>query len=321
MFIACCGSTCTEVTLALLSGAALDVVVIRNASPCTISSLAAFASLTVVDLKFPGDLDLTALKMLQNLKELLLHDGDFAVDGLAAQITYLLLDNAVVTSAQSCSLVTGLQQMNMYASSCIAFHHLGLSACTALTGLHLHDADIAAEVQTECTDIRQDMVTNLATRLSFLTSLAHLDMRLHSHQHGLFETDKLLGLKALKHLELHFNTGRAQIELCAAFTCLLELEELVIWLVDDVRSTLTLNVPWHKMPNMKEVIFWAKKFKFGKDILGFTQIKGLKQLFLYDGHVLDGPTAESVDALRYNMALSRSDVVFHSTLQETHQLL
>ena len=225
-FIARCGSPCTEVALALLSGAALDAVVICNASPCTISTLAAFASVTSVDLKFSGYLDLTALHMLQNLRELHLRGGVFAVDGLAAHVTYLVLDRADVASAQSCSFVTGLQQLDMYASSFVGLHPLGLSACTALTWLQLREAEIGAEVQTEHTDIRRGKVTNLASGLSFLTNLKHLDMRLHSHHHGLFETDKLLRLKALKHLQLHFSTGRVQIELCAAFTCLLELDRV-----------------------------------------------------------------------------------------------
>ena len=226
-FIECCGSPCTEVALALLSGAALDAVVICNASPCTISTLAAFASVTTVDLKFSGYyLDLTALHMLQNLRELHLRDGLFDVDRLAAHVTYLVLDRADVASAQSCSFVTGLQQLGLDASSLIGLHPLGLSACTALTWLQLRDAEIGAEVQTEHTNIRPGKVTNLASGLSFLTNLTHLDMRLHSHHHSLFETDKLLRLKALKHLQLHFITGRVQIELCAAFTCLLELDRV-----------------------------------------------------------------------------------------------
>ncbi len=75
----------------MLSGAALDAVVFRNASTCTMSTLAAFASVTTVDLNFSGDLDLTALQMLQNLRELHLRDGAFAVNGLAAHTTYLNL--------------------------------------------------------------------------------------------------------------------------------------------------------------------------------------------------------------------------------------
>ncbi len=98
----------------------------------------------------------------------------------------------------------------------------------------------------------------------------------------------------------------------------------MIWLDDDSPSTLTLNVPWHKMSKIKAVDFLANMyiFKFGKDILGFTQIKGLKKPFLHDGHVMDGPTATSVEALRYNMAVFRPDVVFKSTLQvDPDQLL
>ncbi len=96
----------------------------------------------------------------------------------------------------------------------------------------------------------------------------------------------------------------------------------MIWLDDDLPSTLTLNVPWHKMSKIKEVNFLANMFKFGKDLLGFTQIKGLKKLFLHDGHVMNGPTATSVEALRYNMAVFRPDVVFKSTLQvDPDQLL
>ena len=322
-FIAYCGSSCTEVALALLSGAALDAVVIRKASPCTISTLAAFASVTTVDLKFSGFyLDLTALHMLQNLRELHLHGGVFDVDRLAAHVTYLFLPFAHVTSAQSCSFVTGLQQLDMYASSFTGLHPLGLSACTALTRLQLCDAEIRAEVQTEYTNVRQGKVTTLALGLPVLTNLTHLDMRLHSYHHGLFEIDKLLRLKALKHLQLHFMTGMVQIELCAAFTCLLELEKLVIWLDGDLPSTLTLNVPWHKMFAIESVMFLADMFKFGTDILGFTQIKGLKWLSLHDGHVMNGPTAKSVEALRYNMEVTRPDVVFESTLQvDPDQLL
>ncbi|DBB01645.1 TPA: hypothetical protein ACH3X1_000280 [Trebouxia sp. C0004] len=131
----------------------LDAVVIRNASPCTNSTLAAFASITTVDLHFPGALDLS-LQTFYHLRELHLDDGVFAVDGLAAHVTDLFLDHAVVTSAQSCSFVTGLQTLYMYASSFVGLHPLGLSACTALTWLQLHDAEIGAEVQTKHTNIR-----------------------------------------------------------------------------------------------------------------------------------------------------------------------
>ncbi len=316
-FIASCGSPCTEVALAMLSGAALDAVVIRNPTPCTISTLAAFVSVTTVDLEFEfsGDLDLTALHMLQNLGELHLRAGVFAVDGLAAHVTCLSLNQANVTSAQSCNFVTGLQSLEMNASSFIGLHPLGLSACTALTWLVFDDAEIGAQVQTHYSNIRQGMVTALASGLFFLTNLTCLDMLLRSHHHSLFETNKLLGLKALKHLRLHFITGKVQIELCAAFTCLLELELLIILLSDDSASILTLNVPWHKMSKLKEVAFAADVFKFGKNILGFTQIKGLKGLSLDGGHVMDEPTAKSVEALRHNMAVCRPDAVFELTLR------
>ena len=89
----------------------------------------------------------------------------------------------------------------------------------------------------------------------------------------------------------------------------------MIWLDDDLPSTLTLNVPWHKMSTIKEVIFLANMFKFGKDILGFTQIKGLKGLSLDGCHVMDEPTAKSVEALRHNMAVCRPDAVFELTLR------
>ena len=229
-------------------------MVTHKASPCTISTLAAFASVTTVDLKTSGYLDLTALHMLQKLRELHLRGGVFDVDRAAAHVTYLFLRRADVTSAESCRFVTGLQQLDMYASGFTGLHPLGLSACTALTWLQLRDAEIRAEVQTEHTDIRRGKVTNLASGFSFLTNLTHLDMQLHSHHHGPFQTDKLLGLKALKYLQLHFLAGRVQIELCAAFTGLLELEKLVIWL-DGSPSALTLIVPWHKMSSIKSVRF------------------------------------------------------------------
>ena len=64
------------------------------------------------------------------------------------------------------------------------------------------------------------------------------------------------------------------------------------------------------MSTLKSVILLANVLNFGTDILGFTQIKGLKKLFLLDGHVLDGLTAESVEALQYNMAVLCPDVMF-----------
>ena len=313
-FIACCGSPCTEVALAFLSGAALDAVVIRNPSPCTISTLAAFASVTTVDLHFSGDLDLTALHMLHSLKKLHLRDGVFAVGGLAAHMTYLFLDHANVTSAQSCSFVTGLQQLELYASSLVGLDSLGVSACTALTWLALSDAEVGAEVQTHYCNIRQGTVTTLASGLFSLTNLTHLDIEPHSQYDGLFDTKSLLRLRALNYLRLDFKTGRVQIELCAAFTRLLELEVLIIWLRGDSLSTLTLNVAWHKMSRLKAVNLTAKVFKFEKDILGFTQIKGLEILFLHSGYV-DGSTAESLEALRCHMARFCPDVLCQLQLQ------
>ena len=299
----------------MMSGAALDAVVIRNASPCTISTLAAFASVTTVDLKFSGDLDLTALQMLQSLRELHLRDGVFAVDGLAGHTTHLNLHRANVISAQSCTFVTGLQQLDMYASRLSGLHPLGLSACTALTWLVFGDAEIGAEVQTHYSNIRQGMVTTLASGLFLTTNLAHLDLELHSYYDDLFDTNRLLRLRALKYLRLEFKTGWVQIELCAVFACLLELEVLLIWLYGDPLSTLTLDVPWHKVSTMKAVNLMAKLFKFGKDIFGFAQIKGPKRLFLHNGYV-DGSTAESLEALRYHMARFRPDVL--CTLQLQH---
>ena len=80
---------------------------------------------------------------------------------------------------------------------------------------------------------------------------------------------------------------------------------LLIWLRGDSLSTLTLNVPWHKMSTIQAVNLMAKLFKFGKEVLGF---KGLETLFLHRGYVLDGFTAESLEALRYHMARFRPDV-------------
>jgi len=94
-----------------------------------------------------------------------------------------------------------------------------------------------------------------------------------------------------------------------------------ICLSDDPQSTLTLNVPWHKMSKTKAVNFIATVFKFGKDVLGFMQIKGLESVFLHSGWVLDKSTAESVGALLYNMAASRPDVVYMSILQVNPHLL
>lgn len=58
----------------------------------------------------------------------------------------------------------------------------------------------------------------------------------------------------------------------------------------------------------------AKLFKFGRDILGFAQIKGLESLFLHNGYV-DGSTAESLEALCYHMARCRPDVLCTLKLQ------
>ena len=131
----------------------------------------------------------------------------------------------------------------------------------------------------------------------------------HDYHDGLFETNGLLRLKALKYLRLDFRIGRVQIELCAAFTCLLELEVLLIWLRGGSLSTLTLNVPWHKMSSLKVVNLMAKVFKFGKEVLGFTQIKGLETLSLHSGYVpqMDGSTAESLEALHYHMTRFRPE--------------
>ena len=182
----------------MLSGAAQDAVVIRNASTCIISTLAAFVSVTTVDLKFSGDLDLTALHMLQNLKELHLRDGVFAVDGLAGHNTHLNLRRANVTSAQSCTFVTGLQQLDIYASRLSGLHPLGLSACTALTWLVFGNAEIGAEVQTHHSNIRQGVVTALATGLFFMTNLTHVELELHSYYDGLFDTNTLLEAQGCK---------------------------------------------------------------------------------------------------------------------------
>ncbi len=84
--------------------------------------------------------------------------------------------SANVTSAQSCTFVTGLQQLEMYSSSLIGLHPLGLSACTALTWLAFCDAEVGAEMQTHYSNTRQGTVTTLASGLFLLTNLTHLDV-------------------------------------------------------------------------------------------------------------------------------------------------
>lgn len=317
-FTASCGSPCAEVALAGLYGAKLTSVVIRDAASCTISTLAAFTSVTICDLHTSGNLVLTPLKALQNLRDLVLRHGTFELGTITAGLTRLYLSVADATFEPDCNFVSTLHCLRMHTSSLSGLHAMGLSACSALRSLILTDAEIDASAEAEGLNFTQEQAARLPSGVSALTHLTYLCFDIQVlvlyPVEGYFDMHRFYTLTNLQFLSLHVQYGRVDFVLCDAIKQLSKLETLTLTADEHVLSIMILNVQWQLMSNLQVVNLHARAFCFESNVLGFTQLTHLKRVCFLGRRCIDDSSARYFGEMLSNMASHRPDVVCRTSL-------
>ncbi len=310
-----CDASCAEPALAALSseGSTLLTAVTFRATNTIVSSLSCMTSLTACDLEANAvELALAPLSTLQSLRRLHLRGGDYLMEGLAG-LTYLELDLACVTCANSSDLVSTMEELNICESTLTGLHPDSLAALTALKCLSLYGSEIAAHVNAQSIDTKLGSRTRLPAQMPVLSCMTFLDLTICSAVQREFDLSCLYTLNALRELSVSFGAEVACAKVGHTLTCLDKLESLKVNFPTFERRTLTLQAPWHLMLRLQRVSFRAGGYHFSRDLLGLTQVTGLKEIVFLGGSPGDSASAALFGALAYNLAIHCPAVILKLT--------
>ncbi len=229
--------------------------------------------------------------------------------GRLAGLTYLDLDFAYVTCVNSSGLVNTMEELNISASTLIGIHPEGLAALTALKSLTLFGSEIAADVNAQSVDTKLDSETRLPAQMPVLSCMTFLDLELCSPVQRDFDLSCLYTLNNLRELSVSLGAGVAHARVGPTLSCLSNLESLKVDFTSFQQHTLTLQAPWHLMLRLQRVSFRAGVYHFSRDLLGLTQLPGLKEIFFLNGSPGDHSSLALFGALVYNMAIHCPSVI------------
>ncbi len=309
MFIADCSNPCAEAALAatLTATACLtdgvSGVALRRASPCSISVLSNFSSLTSCVLRGPTDeqLDLAPLQVLSHLQQLQMHHGSFANVGLLAELNHVVVSNSDVQYGQNCLSSSRLQKLELFDST---LKELSLADCSSLHELTCWSSNILEAAASQDVAI-PDTLQAFCLGLSGLTQLTYLDFLADCAHEGNCDISWVYTLTGLQRLRLYFKEGCVKVT--EELTLLTDLTDLMIKCghYSEAVPVLTLDVPWKHLRDLQEVTFFSATLQVGLDILDLICLRHLKYVDFDEAKVLDEFSAGCLGALMYNMAIRR----------------
>ncbi|KAL3155536.1 hypothetical protein ABBQ38_011088 [Trebouxia sp. C0009 RCD-2024] len=333
-----CSSTRLDVALAIASTAAnfplkqLTVAIIPFCSFLSLSMLStctALESCTFTDPTQFSDstqsLDVSALQVLPRLSFLRLQGGDTStkycgIDRLA-HLTGLEVTDTVVQSRNPFLFSSALQSLHLKNSDILSAHEDGLFQCTALLSLSLTNCSVFSLTAEHVLDIEASPA-RLPDSLSRLSHLTHLQLDVFGTIVGQFSCLWLPKLTALKQLSLRFFSGTMCFNMTDEILCLTNLQHLKIDQKHQKQSpeqmlyfwpetVLSLQISWHLLPMLQTVSFSSRFLKFDHRVLGLVEVNTLQSLEFGRCQLLDDETTSHFDALMYNLAVRRPDVVCH----------
>ena len=243
----------------------LGMLITCGATPRAMAVLPIFTSLQLCDLTAPDTdtgalLDLLPLQALPNLQHLKLQQGKFANLHAAAYLTNLAIVGSTVRSRQDCLAAGSLRQLSVKGSTMVAFHSLGVCACTALEWLDIQDSVICS-TQGDNTLHLKTAYHDIPASITSLTSLDDITIQAGFEQSydWLYELTTLTALRFRCYSRDNYSPP---LTLSDRLTRLQRLQILdvsgVLLSTNSCAPTLDLQVDWELMHHLSQVRFMGQ---------------------------------------------------------------
>ena len=292
--------------LASLAGSPekLSRIYCSGLSKGAVELLSAFSNLQCCDLgevESEATISLLPLQALHSLQDLRLRSAEFTDLRAAAHLTSLCLQSAQVEAYGECPFVAMLQKLHLSRSALYGLHDEGISACVALTELHL---DFCKVISKEGSFDMPHRIPDSITRLKELRHLAISFTKQDAPIAWLYE------LRSLQNLGIMYGVNSLHVE--AELTQLQNLTVLTFRKAYELtkgRCDLHLQVDWRAMPRLQSLSVHGANLVIDHKIHFLAHVQSLKVLQISCCDLTGQDCAVEFGNLVYNLALSRPDVL------------
>ena len=297
-------------------------------------SVSLFTSLTRLALSEldPSDsFDIGALQVLPQLKELVLHLGEFCTPTLPSGLVTLQLEEADLQLARSANGPAPLRRLEMRSSEFSTSHSTGLLAYTTLEELRIHHGCISADYASDSATFGDSYHRPFSCPdLSLLKCLKTLYLEVGgSFADDVIDWGCLYCLPALQALTLH-NTGQ-DLNIGQNLTMLVTLVSLSLigaapdYSHDPTYSHLetvvsvAIDVNWRAMPCLQSLYIRSDVLTLGPHMSSLVGAPVLKHVNIVDSRRVSAQAPQSLAALISSIVVQRPDVTF--VLNGKHMLV
>ena len=297
-------------------------------------SVSLFTSLTRLALSEsdPSEsFDIGALQVLPQLKELLLHLGEFDIPTLPSGLVALQLEEADLQLERSANGPAPLRRLTMRSSHFATSHSKGLPAYTTLEELRLQQGSILAGYTSDSATFGDSYYGPFCCPdLSPLKSLKTLYLEVGgSFADDVFDWRCLYCLPALQALTLH-STGQ-DLSVSQNLTMLVTLVSLRLigaapnYSHDPTYShmgnvvSVAIDVNWRAMPCLQSLCIESDVLTLGPHMPSLVGAPALKHVNIVDSRRVSAQVSHSLAALVSNIVVQRPDVTF--VLHGKHMLV
>ena len=265
----------------------------------------------------PHCFDISALQVLPQLKELLLHLGEFEIPTLPSGLVALQLERTdLELQEESTNGTAPLRRLTVRSSHFATFHIKGISAYTTLEELRLHHGCISGYYDYDSAsfgDLFQRPFS--CPDLSPLKCLKTLYLEVAgSFADNAIDWGCLYCLPALQALTLH-NTGQ-DLNVGENLTMLDTLTSLRLIGAAPANShmgtvvSVAIDVNWHAMPCLQSLYIESDVLSLGPQMSSLVGAPALRHVNMVDSRRISAQAPQSLAALVSSMVFQRPGVKF-----------
>ena len=290
-----------QMSLASLAGSPekLSRIYCSGLSKGAVEILSAFSNLQCCDfgkVKSRSPISLLPLQGLHSLQVLRLRSGHFTHLHAAAHLTSLCLESAQVEADRGCPFAATLRKLQLSKSGLSGLHEKGISACEALTELHLHSSRVNSLY----------LPHRIPDSITQLKELRHLAVSLTQQDAPMAW---LYELRRLQNLRIMYGTNSMHIK-----EELTQLQSLTVLTFHNAsghmleRCQLHLQVDWSAMSRLRSLSVHCAKLVIDSKVHSLKDVPSLKVLQVSCCDLTGQYCATEFGNLVYSLALTRPDI-------------
>lgn len=294
-----------QVSLASLAGSPkkLSRIYCSGLSKGAVEILSSFSNLQCCDfgkVNSRRPISLLPLQSLHSVQDLRLRSGHFTHLHAAAHLTSLCSESAQVEADRGCPFAATLQKLQLSKRGLSGLHEKGISACEALTELHLHSSRVNSK---EGSLYMPHRIPDSITQLKELRHLAISLTQQDAPMAWLYE------LRSLQNLRIMYGTNSMHIK-----EELTQLQSLTVLTFHNAsghmleRCQLHLQVDWSAMSRLRSLSVHCAKLVIDCKVQSVKDLSSLKVLQVSCCDLTGQYCATEFGNLVYSLALTRPDI-------------